>query len=591
MVNTSFIKKYTHELIGDANSRISLAKSIISKTNFKTMKIIVKEFYSGENIFTESSKILDKKILGNYEYYIDGLIYTPKSLPVPSGGTWNNVFKWKPPEDNTIDFLVRMGDNFTTKDSIKYRVLDLFVGYNPVQWEMISPLMFLENKLNRIPTYIAKEFKPADVTDPNFTKCFMRIQNEKDEICCLNGDKITNESIVEFKYTGEEWQPLRVRQDKTEMLSKTKNLSGTANDYSTAINIWRSITYPVNEDMIRGKKLLTSADIVDDGVYYYRSTTRDKFASKPMLDFHNYWIKNRMLIGKFADKESLFDISCGQGGDLPKWIEHNFVKVLGVDISRDNIENPVNGVYARLLENTKYQPSRHKYVFVTLDSSKYFTRDYFESLTNENDKKLTMHLWGHTQIENSARLKPYFEFTKSKFNVVSCQFSIHYFFENEKKLDDFIWNVNEHLAEHGYFIGTCLDGFKVKQKLNRKKQIQGEKNNKIMWHIRKKYKGDKTITYGEVIEVYMESIGKIIKEYVVNFDLLISKLAKYNIELVTRESFEESFKGIPSSETGPIINSIKNMTDIDKEYSFMNMWFIFVKKPAPIKKKLMKKKL
>ena len=116
-----------------------------------------------------------------------------------------------------------------------------------------------------------------------------------------------------------------------------------------------------------------------------------------------------------------------------------------------------------------------------------------------------------------------------------------------------------------------------------------EKNDKIMWHIRKNYKGDKTITYGEVIQVYMESIGKIIKEYLVNFDILIEKLAKYNIELVTRENFEESYKKVDG--TGYFVNSIKNMTDTDKEYSFMNMWFVFVKKVLPPKKKIIKKKI
>ena len=51
-----------------------------------------------------------------FEYETDGLIFTPantgvgsnkigESLP-PTKMTWENSFKWKPPEFNTIDFLV-----------------------------------------------------------------------------------------------------------------------------------------------------------------------------------------------------------------------------------------------------------------------------------------------------------------------------------------------------------------------------------------------------------------------------------------------------------------------------------------------------
>ena len=237
----------------------------------------------------------------------------------------------------------------------------------------------------------------------------------------------------------------------------------------------------------------------------------------------------------------------------------------------------MNGVYARMLENKKYDATRHKYVFLTLDSSKKFTREYFEGLTNENDKKAALHLWGHFEIPKV----PHFKFAAaSKFDVVSCQFSIHYFFERESILDNFLWNVNEHLSENGRFIGTCLDGFKIKEKLRNKTEVRGEKDDKTLWYIRRGYKKQtKTIDYGEEVFIYMESIGKIIKEYLVNFDLLVSKLAQYNIELTHRESFEETFKNV----------DVKNMTSVDKEYSFMNMWFVFTKTTP--KKKVPKKKV
>ena len=47
---------------------------------------------------------------------------------------------------------------------------------------------------------------------------------------------------------------------------------------------------------------------------------------------------------------------------------------------------------------------------------------------------------------------------KDGFNVVSCQFAIHYFFENQETLYTFLQNVSENCREGGYFIGTSYDG-------------------------------------------------------------------------------------------------------------------------------------
>ena len=47
---------------------------------------------------------------------------------------------------------------------------------------------------------------------------------------------------------------------------------------------------------------------------------------------------------------------------------------------------------------------------------------------------------------------------KDGFNIASCQFALHYFFEDVNSLKGFIRNVSENTRVGGYFIGTCYDG-------------------------------------------------------------------------------------------------------------------------------------
>jgi len=618
-------------------SRLNNMKTLISKIKQKfltrNIDIYVKEFkYGNDSIFKYCNEILNDETLGKFNYKIDGLIFTPQKFPVggshssdtpESTGTWNKVFKWKPPKDNTIDFLVTLKNNdYTMHNEQPYRVMNIFVGYNPVQWEVITPKAFLENKISRTYSYIEKQFIPGDILDSSFAEYHSKLKDESSKVTCINGDEITNKSIVEFAYNDDSelphslrWIPLRVRNDKTEMYRKF-GLSGTANDYGTAINIWRSIKNPVTKDIIIGNVKITSKNIVDDDIYYYRLTSRDRFVSKPMLDFHNFWIKNNMLFKRFIglNKTSLFDVSCGKGGDIPKWIESGFTKVLGVDISRDNIENPMDGIYARLFKNKRFD-KKNQYIFTTMDSSQKITKDYIQSLPEPNDVIVNNVLWGHNKY---ASLDKYYNFTNSGFDVVSCQFSIHYFFETEEKLDNLIWNIDNHLKVGGYFIGTCIDGHKLKNKLSTIKfgdSINGEKYDKVLWNIKKMYKNNNTIKFGDSIDVYMESIGRIFKEYIVDFDVLVNKFAAYGIELLNEdeqkvlglensyETFDKAFNRLSAltpkdqNYNAYYLDSIKTMSPEEQEYSFLNMWFMFIKRekkqvplPEEKKKKIIKKK-
>ncbi len=112
--------------IEDNKFRLIELKKVLSNANFELiskrdniMLIKVKDFYTNigddeENIFDKCKKILDNIKMGSFPYETDGLIFTPINKSVGStklgilerNKTWELSFKWKPPEFNTIDFLV-----------------------------------------------------------------------------------------------------------------------------------------------------------------------------------------------------------------------------------------------------------------------------------------------------------------------------------------------------------------------------------------------------------------------------------------------------------------------------------------------------
>jgi SAM-dependent methyltransferase len=592
------------------------------------MVLFAKEFKHGDNIFELSKQMLDKHTAGMYPYKIDGLVYTPKYYAVgaqfakdtPNATkTWEMVFKWKPPHDNTIDFLVKYDrDNIgnhslVIKDDSYHKIVSLFVGYNPAVHERLTAKKYLTNDVKMNKTYVPKEFLPGDVVDESISKAYLLVEPStivtsttsnysKVTPKCINGDVIEDNSIVEFAYNpakgsslSQHWVPLRVRHDKTEMLRKF-GLSHTANDHNTAMNVWSSIQNPVTTEIISGIQKINASDIVDEDVYFSSTLDRYKYASIVMKNFHNEFIKKRELIMKMPKGASLFDIACGKGGDIKKWIDAGFTKVMGIDVVRDNIENRKNGAYARTLEAQKkfnFDHNKTPYVYITADASKRITHEYIENMEDADDKYIFKMLWGLTppsQIKDPS-LTRYQNFMKGGFDVISCQFAIHYFFENETILDNFIFNISNNLKQGGYFIGTCLDGYAIKQKLSNIKKgesVQGTRDDRVLWNIKKLYEKNDKIKLGEQIEIFMESIGKPIKEYLVDFNLLKAKMNEKGIDVLHVEDCSkfgidksiDSFKAsylrlVGSSDNSQLAKDIRQMSEQEKEYSFLNSWFIF----------------
>jgi hypothetical protein len=194
-----------------------------------------------KNIFECCSNIM-KKIQDNlFKYHTDGLIFTPTNVAVGSSGpglpggpltnaTWELSFKWKPVEQNTVDFLVTVKKDKTGKDEIihvfhdgvntqgsqsieQYKTLELMCGYNEKDDGFLNPYQDILN--DNIPQPLTKMqsnsnrrdyrpelFRPTDPYDVNAYITKIKLHNDASNLLMMSeeGDYFEDFTIVEFRY-------------------------------------------------------------------------------------------------------------------------------------------------------------------------------------------------------------------------------------------------------------------------------------------------------------------------------------------------------------------------------------------------------
>lgn len=637
-----------------SKSRYSILSNIVAALNLipvtegefaSPLKVICKRFLplsQDTSIFDACNNILTNMEEGMFEYETDGLIFTPIGLGVGSydKGTagkvgrisWEAAFKWKPPQYNTIDFLVstiktpsgidKIGTIYEsgTNTSIhshnnQHKSLILRCGVderndiylNPCQ-DIIDDKMpeFIENPKN---AYHPKQFYPTTPYDPNAGICNILLQKDAygdNQMMTREGDAFGDNMIVEFSYDVDtlnkdniwRWIPLRVRHDKTGNLRNGEREYG--NSYRTANSNWESIHNPISQDMlITGENI--PEEVVDDDVYY--NSTTSATTTQALRDFHNLFVKKMLImaVGKYGD--TLIDFACGRAGDLPKWVARNLSFVFGIDVAQQNLENKTNGACARYL-NYRKQYKQVPYALFAHGTSALNIRSG-EAMYSEKGSEITRAIFGQGE-KNVGRLGKGVirQYAKGAtgFNVSSCQFAIHYFFESKETFFNFIRNVAECTKINGYFIGTSYDGEALFDRLRGVQTGEGisiyASEEKKMWEVTKEYSHERfdaeDTCLGYKINVFQESINKSFHEFLVNYSYLNRIMADYGFRLVGKNEarslgfndgtgmFYELFNSMMSeigkdTSKAAEYKDAPNMTANEKSISFLNRYFIYKK--------------
>ena len=537
------------------------------------LRIETKMFLAGNGPAMEQAirTILDT----SFEYPTDGLIFTPRASPVApvterKGDTWLRVYKWKPASQNSIDFLVtfKMGESYDTVMGQRVLKGSLFVSRTPGS-DIVYPCETLtgEYKQPEIPAEIRvmsetrdrapSPFQPTAPKSPDAYQVLIPV-NAKGIPVDLEGNRVENNTIIECSRDVEKgrWRIMRTRYDKTYQY-RVLNQAQFGNDINVADSIWTNIHNPVTEEMIRSLYSSPPSDSFEDELYYRDSLEARDRVMRDVMSFHNK-IKERLYQSSIKVGDTLLELAVGRANDLHKWRKTKPSKIVGIDLARGNLEGARQGACVRYLQENARQK---------LPPALFIEADMVQPLIEQDNRYIK--ILDKREPASTEYLQKFVGLTE--FDVISCQFAIHYACESEESFRSFVGNLTRH--GKGLFFGTCMDGQAVYSQLLGRDGHIFRSNQQVFGEFTKQYADGEgwTEEFGKAITVKLESFERPTKEYLVPFGRVTEILKENGFELVRTNMFSEEY----ASQTEYVLTG-----DI-QAFSFLHRGFVFKRVEAP----------
>ena len=570
-----YYKTKIQMMFDEMNSKLDKETNVImGKLFFIPLGLYPSEVYAyAEMVWTLYTT--DDKI--KCPYTLDGLMFTPLTQKYTRNQKEirYNIYKWKPKEHNSIDFFVRYERNPETLQLLN--VYDNSVGKN-LEDEPTDTLddvteYKVGNKLYRIlnlhvgSTKTGVEQPTLFGKDNRLFSCYLHLSDG--EVRDKEGNLIQDETVVEFAYNNDptlehpyRWVPLRTRFDKTESVVKYQRKYG--NNEVIADKVWRSMMSPFDFNDIKMlaneethdnymknvvRPRVTKEDIVkerSESIYYQLQTN----LSKPQRNFHNFiktnlvqtiCAKKTLADGKIKSLKVL-DTGIGRGGDLMRFYNARIQSLVGVDIVSDNIFSATDGAVSRFQTFKRKFPNFPKCTFMVADAGVKFNLENQEKVlgvVSEQNKQTIKQVFGKSVDDNRHE----------KFDVINCQMQIHYFFENDEKLQGLCDNINKYLDKNGFMIITTNDA-QIQHKMfgSNDNIIQYYTDNgkkKVLFEYKKMYQGNDIKKTGLLVEFHNASFmmeGTYFPEYLVDPDYLEEQFKnKCGLKLVDSDTFENQY--------------------------------------------------
>jgi ribA/ribD-fused uncharacterized protein len=529
-----------HLFVGD------LTKSFVPAFSRTPFRIETKLFLAGDGSAMEQAinRLLDTQ----FEYPTDGLIFTPRASSVApvserKGDTWLSVYKWKPPHQNSIDFLVRFKSAELYDPALDKQVVKgtVYVSRNPGS-DILFPCETLTGEYipPQIPADLPQQagrapspFQPSAPRSPEASDVYIPV-NARGIPVDAEGQKVEDNTIIECSrdIRTARWTVLRTRYDKTYQY-RVLNQPQFGNDIYTAESIWTNIHNPVTEEMIRSIVSSPADDTYEDDLYYRDALESRDRVMTDIVGFHNK-VKEQLYSAYVTAGNTLLELGVGRGNDMHKWKRTKPSKVVGIDLSESNINAPRQGACVRYLRSKAETP---RDVF---PPALFIVADMTQPLRDQENRYLKM------LTNQEPAPTPYLEkfMGLSEFDAISCQFAIHYACESEASFRTFVGNLTAH--GKGTFFGTCMDGKAVYSLLMGTPGYMfrsAAPGGQVWGEIRKDYADGAgwSEDFGSSITVKLESFERPVKEFLVPFEKVTSILAENGYELIRTTLFSDHY--------------------------------------------------
>jgi len=213
------------------------------------------------------------------------------------------------------------------------------------------------------------------------------------------------------------------------------------------------------------------------------------------------------------------DACSGKGQDLFRYAKYGTKNLLMTEIDKTAILEMISRKHEFAKSNTL--PGKMNIMTQNID----YTAEYKTIVDQIRESRLPVH--------------------ENLFEVIICNFAIHYFLSEPKYIENFARVISHYLKTGGKFLFSCFNGKKIIDLLKDKNY---ESKQKGKYSIRKEYAGNIISNTGQKIEVLLPfSLDQHYSEYVVNVEYLSKVFSKVGMSLEKEESFEEFISAYPKN--------------------------------------------
>lgn len=247
-----------------------------------------------------------------------------------------------------------------------------------------------------------------------------------------------------------------------------------------------------------------------------------------MRNFNN-WVKS-MLIRDFVnkrkeekvdkDKFTVLDLGAGKGGDLLKWKKGDISYLVCADIAGTSLQHAQQR-YRELEERHRRQHER----------GSMFRAEFIEA--------------DCTRVRLTER---YHLGEAMRFDIVSCQFTLHYSFESLPQAQCMLRNAAECLLPGGFFIGTTPDAYDLVRRVRMSDGLTfGNDVFRVTFRDKEQFP-----LFGAQYDFHLEGVVDC-PEFLVHIDLLQELAQGFGLELVYKKRFEDFFDQFKEDSEGKML--------------------------------------